>query len=179
VLRRPGTWRGWGLYAFGLLAFFVLDVLALMGKDLATQLLISLSGMVLGAVVAYAVTRPFRKLVGTGVWRVPAIFLGLALTFVIVFAGSALAGIPAFPTAQSGNVGALIYGLAFGFGVSVPMGLGFSGGFDASGGREAGGSNLRAVGVALGVLAALFALLFALSVLVEYLAAPLIRYFAG
>ncbi len=177
MLRRPRTW--WGLYAFGLLTFFVLDVLALMGKDLATGLLVSLSGMVLGAAVAYAVARPFRRLVGVGIWRIVGIFLGLAATFVIVFAGSALAGIPAFPTAQSGSVGALIYGFAFGFGISVPGGLGYSGGLGASEGREVRGSNLRAVGVALGVVAALIALLFALFVLIEYLAAPLIRYFVG
>ena len=178
VLRRlrPRTRRGWTLYAFGLLTFFVLDVLALMGKDLATELLVSLSGMVVGAAVAYLGARPFRRLVGTGIWRIIGIFLGLALTFVIIFAGSALAGIPAFPSAQGGNVGALIYGFALGFGVSVPSGLGFS---EAPGRWEARGSEVRAVAVVLGVVAALFALLFVLFVLVEYLAAPLIRYLAG
>lgn len=173
LLRRPRTRKGWVLFAFGLLTFFVLDVLALMGKDLATELLVSLSGMVLGATAAYAVARPFRRLVGSGIWRILGIFLGLAAAFVIIFAGSALAGIPAFPTAQSGNVGALIYGFAFGFGVFVPRGLGASEGWKA---RE---SNLRAVGVAVGVVAAFLALLFALFVLVEYLVAPLIRYLVG
>jgi len=178
VLRRlrPRTRRGWALYAFGLLTFFVLDVLALMGKALAAELLVSLSGMVVGAAVAYAGARPFRRLVGTGIWRIIGIFLGLALTFVIIFAGSALAGIPAFPSAQGGNVGALIYGFALGFGVSVPGGLGFS---EAPGRREARGSELRTVALVLGVVAALSALLFVLFVLVEYLAAPLIRYLAG
>ncbi len=180
VLRRPRTWKGWGLYALGLITFFVLDVLALMGEDLATKLLVSLSGMVLGATVAYAVAHPFGRFVGTGVWRILGVFVGFALAFGVIFAGSALAGIPAFPTAQSGNVGALIYGFAFGFGVSIPRGLGFSsGGLDASGRREPRESNLRAGGVALGVVAALFALLFAFFVLIEYLSAPLIRYFVG
>jgi hypothetical protein len=181
VLRglRPRTRRGWALYALGLLTFFVLDVLALMGKPLATELLVSLSGMVLGAVVAYAVASPFGRLVGTGIWRILGIFLGLALTFVIIFAGSALAGIPAFPSAQSGNVGALIYGFALGFGVSVPGGLGFSGASEAPGRREARGSGFETMALVLGVVATLFALLFVLFVLVEYLAAPLIRYLAG
>ncbi len=176
---RPKTWRGWALYAFGLITFFVLDVLALMGKALATELLVSLSGVVLGAAVAYVVASPFRGLVGTGIWRMLGVFLGLALTFVIIFAGSALAGIPAFPTARSGNVGALIYGLALGFGISVPGALGVSGAPGASERRDARGSEFRTVVLALGVVAALFALLFVLFVLVEYLAAPLIRYFAG
>ncbi len=181
VLRRfrPRTWRGWGLYAFGLVTFFVLDVLALMGKDLATELLVSLSGVVLGGAVAYAVARPFRRLVGTGIWRILGIFLGLALTFVIIFAGSALAGTPAFPSARSGNVGAMIYGFALGFGISVPGGLGFSGTSEAPERREIRGSEFRTVVLVLGVVAALFALLFVLFVLVEYLAAPLIRYLVG
>ena len=166
---KPGTRRGWGLYVIGLAAFSALDVLALMGVDLALRLLVSLSGLVLGAAAAYALARPFRGLVG--VYWMLAIFVGLALTFVIIFGGSALAGVPAFPTAESGNVGLLIYGFAFGFGVFVPGGLGFSGTF--------GASDLRALGLALGVVAALFALLFAAFVLIEYLAAPLIRHLAG
>lgn len=177
--RRPWTWKRWGLFALGLVTFFVLDVLALMGEDLATKLLVSLSGMVLGAAVAYAITRPLRRFVGAGIWRTLGIFLGLALTFVIVFAGSALAGIPAFPTAQSGNVGAMIYGLAFGFGITVPGGLGASNTLRSQGRLEAGGPELRTVVVVLGAVAGLFALLFALFVLVEYLVAPLIQHFAG
>jgi len=54
VFRRPRSWKGWGFFVFGLLTFFFLDVLALMGEDFATELLVSLSGMVLGAAVAYA-----------------------------------------------------------------------------------------------------------------------------
>jgi hypothetical protein len=150
VFRRPRSWKGWGFVVFGLLTFFVLDVLASMGEDLATELLVSLSGTVLGSAVAYAVARPFRRFVGAGIWRTLGIFFGLALTFGIVFAGSALAGIPAFPPAQSGNVGALIYGSAFGFGISVPRGLSVSGPFYASGRQEAGGSDLRAVVLVLG-----------------------------
>lgn len=125
----PRTWKAWGVYTFGLLTFFTLDV--------------------------------------------------LALAFAIVFGGSALAGIPAFPTAKSGNVGALIYGFAFGFGASVPRTLGFSGALEASGRREIRSSELRTVGVALGVVAGLFAPSFAVYALIEYVAAPLIRYLAG
>ena len=179
VFRRPRSWEGWGFFVFGLLTFFFLDVLALVGEDLATELLVALSGMVLGLAVAYAIARPIGRFVGAGIWRTLGTFFGLALTFGIVFGGSALAGIPAFPTAQSGNVGALIYSFALGFGVSVPIGLSASGPFHASGRREAGGSDLRTVVLVLGVVAGLFALLLALFVLVEYLVAPLIRHFAG
>jgi hypothetical protein len=73
----------------------------------------------------------------------------------------------------------LISGFAFGFGASVPRGLGVSGPFYAAGRREAGGSDLRTVVLVLGVVAGLFALFFALFALVEYLVAPLIRHFAG
>jgi hypothetical protein len=106
VFLTPRSWKGWGFVVFGLLTFFVLDLLALMGEDLATGLVVSLSGMVLGSAVAYAVARIFRRSMGVGIRRTLGIFFGLALTFVIVFAGSALASIPAFPTAQSGSVGA-------------------------------------------------------------------------
>ncbi len=97
VFRRPRSWKGWGFVVFGLLTFFVLDLLALMGGDLATRLVVSLSGMVLGSAVAYAVARTFSRSMGVGIRRTLGIFSGLALTFVIVFAGSALASIPAFP----------------------------------------------------------------------------------
>ena len=106
VFRRPRSWKGWGYVVFGLLTFFVLDVLALMGEDLATELLVSLSGIGLGSAVAYAVARPFRRFVGAGIWRTLGIFSGLALTFVIVFAGPALASIPAFPPHRVATWGA-------------------------------------------------------------------------
>ena len=150
VFRRPRSWKGWGFVVFGLLTFFVLDVLASMGEDLATELLVSLSRIGLGSAVAYAVACIFSRSMGVGLWRTLGIFFGLALTFGIVFAGSVLAGIPAFPPTQGGNVGALIYGSAFGFGISVPRGLSVSGPFYASGRQEAGGSDLRAVVLVLG-----------------------------
>ena len=91
VLRRlwPRTRKGWGFVVLTVSTFFVLDALALMGSEIAIELLISLSG----------------------------IMLGLVSVFEILLIGSALADVPVFPTAESGNVGFLIYGLAFGFGV--------------------------------------------------------------
>jgi hypothetical protein len=91
VLRRlwPRTRKGWGFVVLTVSTFFVLDALALMGSEIAIELLISLAG----------------------------IMLGLVSVFEILLIGSALADVPVFPTAESGNVGFLIYGLAFGFGV--------------------------------------------------------------
>lgn len=106
VFRRPRSCKGWGVVVFGLLTFFVLDLLALMGGDLATRLVVSLSGMVLGSAVAYAVARTFRRSMGVGIRRTRGIFSGLALTFVIVFAGPALASIPAFPPHRVATWGA-------------------------------------------------------------------------
>ena len=91
VLRRlwPRTRKGWGFVVLTVSTFFVLYALALMGSEIAIELLISLAG----------------------------IMLGLVSVFEILLIGSALADVPVFPTAESGNVGFLIYGLAFGFGV--------------------------------------------------------------
>jgi hypothetical protein len=91
VLRRlwPRTRKGWGFVVLTVSTFFVLDALALMGSEIAIELLISLAG----------------------------IMLGLVSVFEILLIGSALADVPVFPIAESGNVGFLIYGLAFGFGV--------------------------------------------------------------
>lgn len=169
---------GWSVYALGLGTIIVLNVLVVLGSDLALKLLITLVGMLAGAAVAFAITFPFRDTFAvSGVWRIAANFLGLALVFGIIFGGAALAGVPAFPTAESGNTGTLIYGLAFGFGVSVPAGLGLSGTPEWR--RDARGAELRVLAVVLGTVAGLFALLFALYLLIEYVAVPLIRTLAA
>lgn len=177
---RPRTRRGRAGYALGLVTFLVLDALALMGSELALELLVTLSGMLVGAGAAYAVTRPFRnRLAVSGVWRIVGVFVGLAFVFGIIFGGSALLGVPAFPTAESGNAGALIYGLAFGFGVSVPHGLGLSGYGGRPGAGEDARGDLRLAAVVLGAVAGLFVLLFAAFLVLEYVVAPLIRYLAA
>ncbi len=107
---------------FVVLAFFAPDMLAIIESPLAMVLLVSLSGILAGAgrVVAY----PFQKrFAGSGVGRTLGLFLGLAAVFIIMFAGSALADVPAYPTAEGGKVGALIYGLTCG---SVPLVAGTS-----------------------------------------------------
>ena len=174
----PRTWRGWSAYALGLGTFIVLNVLVVLGSDLALKLLITLVGMLAGGAVASAIIYPFRaRFAASGSWRMAGIFLGLALVFGIIFGGSALTGVPAFPTAESGAAGTLIYGLAFGFGVSISARLGLSGTSEWR--RESEGPELRVLAVVLGTVAGLFALLFALYLLIEYVAVPLIQYLAA
>lgn len=179
MIRRlwPRTRRDWTVAVLTVSTFFLLDVLALMGSDLATKLLVSLTGMLMGGVIAYGACYPFRmRFAGSGPWRLLGIFLCLALVFGIIYAGSALAGIPAFPTAEGGSAGMFIYGFAFGFGIFVPRSLGLSV-WEAQPGEE--GAEVRLLAVMLGIAAGLLAVFFALYVVIEYVAAPLIRYFAG
>lgn len=159
------------------LAFLALNVLALWGSDLAWDLLIFLSGALVGLAATWLATYPLRKRPGvSGVGRIFGLFVGLALVFVIIFGGTALAGIPPYPTAEGGNVGNLIYGLALGVLVGVPGGL-------APAERKVSAppsrSEIKVVAVILGTVAVLFGLLFVLFLLIEYVAVPLIRQFAG
>ena len=162
---------------FAVLTFFALDLLALRGSDLALDLLIFLSGMLAGLVAARLATYPFRRMAGDfGVLRTLGLFAGLAAVFAIIFGGTALAGIPPYPTAEGGNVGNMIYGLALGFLVGVPGGLAPP---DAVPRLPTPGSNLRIVVVILTTVIGLFGLLFMLFLLLEYALVPLIRTLAG
>ena len=173
----PKTRRDWTFVVFCAFAFLALNVLALLGSDLAWDLLISLSGALVGLAAARLATYPFRKKPGvSGVGRIFGLFVGLALVFVIIFGGTALAGIPAYPTAEGGNVGNMIYGFAMGVLVGIPGGL-------APAERKTPGppsrSGFKVVAIILGTVAALFGLLFVLFLLIEYVAVPLIRALAG
>jgi len=171
----PRTRKGWGFVVLTVSTFFVLDTLALMGSELAIELLISLAGMLVGMVAAYLAAYPLReKFGGSVVWRMAAIVLGLVSVFGILLIGSALADVPAFPTAESGNVGFLVYGLAFGFGVYFGGNLGSSRSTLATAEKSGVGPELGVIAATAG--AALFTLAFAAFVLFENLAAPPIRY---
>lgn len=171
----PRTRRAWALAVLGVLTFFALDVLALRGSDLALDLLISLSGTLAGLIVARLATYPFRR-TGPGLRRTVGLFVGLASVFVIVFGGTALAGIPPFPTAEGGDAGTMIYGFALGFGIGVPGGL-----VPARSRMPAPnpGAELKVVALIFGTVVALFGLLYVLSLLLEYALVPLIRALAG
>lgn len=169
-----GLWPRTGrvLVVAGSLTFFALDVLVLQGSELALDLLISLTFLLAGLAFARLATRPFRK--GSGNRKVLALFAGLASVFAIIFGGTALAGIPPYPTAEGGDVGNMIYGLALGFGVGVPGGLA-----PARSGVPAAGSETKVVAVVLGTVVALFSLLLVLYLLLEYAVVPLIRTLAA
>jgi hypothetical protein len=104
--------------------------------------------------------------------------LGLVSVFGILLIGSALADVPALPTAESGSVGFLVYGLAFGFGAYFGGNLSSSRATLATGEGPGVGPELEVIAVAAGAVAALFTLAFAAIVLFEYVAAPPIRYVA-
>jgi hypothetical protein len=181
VLRRlwPRTRKGWGFVILTVSTFFSLDTLALMGSEIAIELLISLAGMLVGMVAAHTAAYPLReKFGGSAGWRMSGILLGLASVFGILLIGSTLADVPTFPTAESGNVGFLVYGLAFGFGVYFGGNLSSSRATPATEEKPGVGPEFRVIVVAAGAVAALFMLAFAAFVLFEYVAAPLIRYVA-
>ena len=167
----PKTRRAWTLAGLGALTFFALNLLVLRGSELALDLLISLSGALTGAAVARLATYPFRR-TGSAMRRTVGLFLGLASVFVIIFGGTTLAGIPPFPTAEGGNAGTLIYGLAIGFGIGVPGGLVPA---EEKIPAPGSGSEVRVVALILGTVAALFAALFVVYLLLEYAIVPLIR----
>jgi hypothetical protein len=156
----------------GVLTFFALNVLVLRGSELALDLLISLTFLLAGLAVARLATRPFRR--GAANRKVVALFAGLASVFVIVFGGTALAGIPPFPTAEGGNAGTAIYGFALGFGIGVPGGLA-----PARVPTTGSGSETKVVAVVLATVVALFSLLLAVYLLLEYALVPLIRALAA
>jgi hypothetical protein len=173
----PRTGRAWAFAVLGVLTFFALDLLALWGSDLALDLLIFLSGMLAGVVAARLATYPFRRLAErSAIWRTVGLFAGLAFVFVIIFGGTALAGIPPYPTAEGGNTGTAIYGLALGFFVGVPGGLAPSGPGEQ---RPSPAPDLKVVAVILSAVVGLLGLLFMLFLLLEYALAPLIRTLAG
>ena len=173
----PKTRRAQVFTVAGVLAFLVLDVLVVRGSELALDLLIFLSGMLAGWALARLATYPFRRrAAGSGVGRTIGLFAGLASVFVIIFGGTALAGIPPYPTAEGGNIGNVIYGLALGFLVGVPGGLVPT---ETRSYPPLPGSGLKVVAVILGTVAALFGLLFGLFLLLEYALVPLIRTLAA
>lgn len=115
----PKSRRTWVYLICVVGLFLILDVLALTGSEFATGLLVTLGGLVVG-IVAAVVVYPFtRRLERSSPVRYLWFFGGVASLFLIVVAGSALAGIPLFPTAEGGLVSVFLYGLAFGFGSST------------------------------------------------------------
>lgn len=176
----PKTRRAWVYVIFFAALFLVLDVLALTGFEFAIGLLSTLGGGLAGVLLALAgAYRLVRGLPRESLWRPVWMFAGIASTFGIVVAGSALAGIPLFPTAEGGYAGAFVYGLAIGFGGSVvnfSLGGGARSAFLGEDEGDTGAylkTALVVVGATLGLLAACLAGYLA----IEYVLAPIARSF--
>jgi hypothetical protein len=179
---RPRTRYGWTVLILGVATFAVLDVLALVGSAFATGLLIYLAGGLIGAAAALALTYPIRdRLVSSGNWRLFGIVLALLSVLGVIFGGTGLANIPYFPTAEGGNVGNLIFGLALG--VCVGFGQRLNQKNTPGLARPIAGAPERPdygiLIVVVGAVAALFTVSLVLFVLLEYVAGPLIRAFAS
>lgn len=180
----PKTRRAWIYVAFFAIIFLVLDALALMGVGLAVGLLATLAGGIVGVLLALAAAYPLiRNLPRGGMWRTLWFFAGIGSTFGILVGGSAVAGIPLFPTAEGGNIGAFIYGLALGFG-SAACNFALGGGMGSTftgilfEDAESRGEWARVFILVCVAVVGLLALCFAGYLAVEYIVAPIARSFA-
>ena len=181
----PASRQGRAALVSGVVLFLFLDVLVVLGSELALGLLVLLTGLVAGLALARLSTLPVRRTLERGGPGNLFVFLaGLASMFVIVFLGTDAAGIPAYPTAEGGHLGTAIYGFAFGFGVAVcvaslrpPAVPSAYRGAAAKDGTS--GILLRTSFVLVGVVVGLFGLLFVAFLLLEYVLAPLVRLFAS
>ena len=181
----PASRQGRVALVSGIVIFLVLDVLVVLGSELALGLLVLLTGILAGLGLARLATLPVRRALERGGPGNLFVFLaGLASMFVIVFLGTAAAGIPAYPTAEGGHLGTAIYGFAFGFGVAVCMASlrppAVSPAYRGTAAKDGTGRILlRTSFIVAGVVAGLFGLLFAAFLLLEYVLAPLVRLFAS
>ncbi|WP_119069511.1 hypothetical protein [Rubrobacter indicoceani] len=181
----PGSRRAWVYLVCAVGVFLILDVLALAGSTFATGLLVTLGGFVVGVTGAVGLVYPFTKrLARSSPLRYLWFFGGVASLFLIVVVGSALAGIPLFPTAEGGFTSAFLYGLAFGFG-SGAANFALGGGVRSAflGVLADSPESSRVAARTLGVIAATIIgllLLFLLGyVLLEFILTPIVRSLAS
>jgi hypothetical protein len=173
-----GTRREKRTAAFYALLFVVLAGLSLAGFEFAFRFLAALIGFLVGDVASRLAAYPFRRRSvdrGHALQPLAAFFIGLVSALALIFIAS-LAGIAPFSSDEGGASGAFVFGLALGFGFRLRRQL-------SPTPSEAQGMDMRATSVdalIIGVpLLVILAFLFGAFVLIEYLAAPLIRYFAG
>lgn len=178
----PATRQGRAALVAGIVIFLGLDVLVVLGSDLALGLLVLSTGLLAGLVLALLVTLPVRPtLERGGPGNLFLFLLGLASTFLIVFIATSMAGIPAYPTAEGGHLGTAIYGFAFGFGATVcrvslrPSAVTPSIHRGTAAGAGPGRVWLRASLIVAGVVAGLFGVLFFAFLVFEYVLAPVVK----
>ena len=180
----PATRQGRAFLVAGVLVFLALDVLVVLGSELALGLLVLSTGLLAGLVLARLVTLPARRMLERGGPENLFVFLlGLASMFLIVFVSTSAAGIPAYPTAEGGHLGTVIYGFAFGFGATVcraslrPSAITpsiYRGTADG-----VGRVWVRASLLVAGVVAGLFGLLFFAFLTLEYVLVPVVKLFVS
>ena len=172
--------RDWVIVGLTVVAFAVLDLLVLMGYEAALYLLVILVGTLLGSLLAYLISIPleqsFARFFGAR-RRVAAFWVGLASILSILALSSYVLGSPAIPSEGSRTTGALIFGLALGFGGGLRRRLAPAPKFTPEEERESRRAEVRLVFVVVGTAAALFAITYGTYLSVEYMVAPLIRYF--
>ena len=151
--------------------------LTLAGFEFGFRFLALLVGGVIGELASRLAAYPFRSRVGDrrGLSPIVASLVALASVLVIVF-GAPLVGIDSFLSAEGGASGLLVFGTALGFGARLRRELSpppsASGEIDV----RATATDALIIGVPLLLI---FGILFGAFVLMEYVAGPLIRYFAG
>ncbi len=182
----PATRLGRAFLVAGVLVFLALDVLVVLGSELALGLLVLSTGLLAGLVLARLVTFPARRMLERGGSENLFVFLlGLASMFLIVFVATSAAGIPAYPTAEGGHLGTAIYGFAFGFGATVCRASLRPSAVTPSvyrGTAPADGTGrvwVRASLLVAGVVAGLFGLLFFAFLTLEYVLVPVVKLFVS
>ena len=182
----PVTGQGRVALVTGIVIFLALDVLVVLGSDLALGLLVLSTGLLAGLVFALLVTLPVRRtLERGGPGNLFCFLLGLASMFLIVFLATSAAGIPAYPTAEGGHLGTAIYGFAFGFGLTVcrvslrPSAVSPSVYRGAAPKDGADRVWLKASLIVAGVVAGLFGVLFFAFLVFEYVLTPVVKLFVS
>lgn len=174
--------RDWVIVGLSAALFAVLDLLVVLGYEAALYLLVILVGTLLGNFLAYLLSipikRPFSRLFGTR-RRVAAFWVGLASILAILAFSSYILGAPAIPSEGFRISGALIFGLALGFGGRLRQSLTPASPATPEEYRETRRAEVRLILVVVGTAAALFAITFGVFLLIEYIVAPLIQYVAG
>jgi|SRR5215211_8530740 len=159
-----------------------LALLALMGYGVVFESLILLLGALLGHVLAYSVSVPLRSRFARrfGARKgVVAFALGLVLGIVLLLVGLYLVGLPSLFSDEGRPFGTLVYGLALGLPSGFRSGLAPAPQPTPEEARQDRQAALRGFLLVGGALVFILLLTSGFYVLVEYVAAPLIWYFAA
>lgn len=182
----PERWirsrRDWIFAGLSVVTFAILDLLVLIGFEAALYILSALTGMLLGTLLAYPVSPPLRRATAgaSPAWRGVAAFgTGLASIFAIVLSGLYVFDVPVFPSSNSGTSGALVFGVAIGFGGGLRRRLSPAATPTLEESLEENRADLRLMLVVAGAIAGLLASTFVIYILIQYVLSPLIRYLAA